>query len=98
MQCVSADSTTCFGGTGTENILSEDVIKIFPNAARDWISVSGRNVQSVKIIDLQGRFLDEFAFTDSSRLINVSNLPSGIYFLAVRQSKNVIYQKLIIQK
>ncbi len=80
--------------TGT-SITTSDNIRIYPNPATDYIYFSGLNENvSVKIIDLKGRILISSQKAESG--INVSHLPSGLYFLQIDlQDGKIITEKLI---
>lgn len=96
--CLSTDSVTCITNTGIEDINLKVPIKVFPNAARDWITIEGRNIRFLKINDLHGKLLDEFPLTDSSHSIKIDHLVAGTYLLSIRTSTEIIFKKLIIHK
>ncbi len=67
-------------------------IQLFPNPASDKIFVSGIEINStVKISDLNGRILSEIKNTEGVTAgINISNLPSGIYFLETKSNEKIL--------
>ncbi|MBE6344011.1 MAG: T9SS type A sorting domain-containing protein, partial [Lentimicrobiaceae bacterium] len=67
-----------------ENYVSYNV-NIFPNPATSTLNFSSdyeKGKLSVLILNAQGQEVRKFAFS-GSRSINVSDLPSGIYFVKV---------------
>lgn len=85
----------CFTGTSEIN---SDVIKIFPNPAKDWIEIKGREIQEVQLIDVFGNLcINEREKNTSSITINTSALPRGIYLLRVIADAKMISQKVILQ-
>jgi len=86
---------SCEAGAG----LSEtglDAITLYPNPAKDLLNItlpSFKDIESVRIIDLQGKVLFETSTITSNQLsVNVSAYKSGIYlvqFTAVNGAKSV---------
>lgn len=79
----------------SENILSINDVKIYPNPAKDLINItSKKEILSVEILDLSGKKISE---TKNSN-INVSHLTKGIYLLNIKfvNGKSKL-QKLIKQ-
>lgn len=78
----------------TENELDRS-ITIFPNPIKsefDIQNVSGIGIESVRILDLQGK---EILKTNSSEKINLSNLSSGMYLAIIETEKGTINKKII---
>lgn len=75
---------------GVNELTNSISVSVFPNPAGDFISVSleKENVQSVRVFDLlmgeQSRFtVDQLTTTTQ---LNISNLPSGTYFIRINDS------------
>jgi len=75
-----------------ENDFSE--INIYPNPAINYFSFS-ENVSDVKISDLQGKIILETS-TITSNTIDISDLPSGMYFVQFMFDSKIYSKKLVI--
>jgi len=67
----------------------ENDINIFPNPANDWLHINLKKNQTINlsiINELGQRFID-FENLDKE-IIDISNLPSGIYFIMMRDTKD----------
>jgi hypothetical protein len=69
--------------TSPENELIQ--MKVFPNPANDYITLSGNVISNdlmyVELMDVNGRVLDRFSFDNKDFRYNISNLNKGVYFL-----------------
>ena len=92
------------GISETKTKTSENLIKIYPNPANDIlnISVSRENLDADFNIDIYsslGEKIMEINLPEPVTQISTSNLPAGIYFIALKQKNLVIsQQKLIISR
>lgn len=80
-----------------ENLYDYNV-NIFPNPASSTLNFSSdyeNGKLSVLILNAQGQEVRKFAFS-GSRSINISDLPSGIYFVKVL-GKTMQTQKIVIE-
>jgi len=82
---------------GTEELsFLENSISIFPNPVSTTLSITAKNevsIEGVKIYDLQGREI--LLKTKNFHQIDVSNLPTGNYFLEIETDKGIIRKKLM---
>lgn len=72
----------CFGykAVGVENIAkNNDLFKIYPNPANDYITVECQDGKTIQIFDLSGRLLIE----QKARMLDVSGLRCGIYIVKI---------------
>ena len=83
---------------GILTINKNDLIKIFPNPARDWIAVEGTGIEELSLYNVLGKFClsSKVSPTSPHLKIDVSNLNKGVYFINVRLSNENITRKLII--
>ena len=71
--------------------------EVSPNPASDFVTItSKRSVNSVDILDLNGRRMNNSGLMDNK--IDVSNLSSGIYFLRINFKDGLSTTKKIIKK
>ncbi len=77
---------------------NSNVIKIFPNPARDWILVSGNRLKEIALYDVLGNLC--YKASDlyvSTCKINISNYAEGIYFLRAKSGNEYITKKIVIK-
>ncbi len=84
-------------GTGISNNKLEIEISVSPNPASHQITIDGNRhlIDKVKIVDITGKTLK--TITSSTNIINVADLPQGIYFIKVFTESRWITRKIIIQ-
>ena len=76
-----------------ENI-SENNMKVYPNPANTFCTVSGIIPDKAQIIDINGKLLKQYNYENT---LKVSYLPNGIYFLKIISGNKIYIKKLIIQ-
>lgn len=83
------------------NTLSTDVFNLHPNPAQSTLNITLSNLAEVKIVltDLLGKELEQFFFdvqsSKSVRSIDISELPSGLYFVRVEQGAHQLVKRFI---
>ena len=66
----------------------ESNLKIYPSPTSNYIIIEGPNeVYSLQILNIQGQLFHELNNIDGHQNIDVSFLPSGIYFIKVNYNK-----------
>lgn len=78
---ITQSVSTC---AGINELSSNNEIRIFPNPAKDQITVSySAAIKTIKIVDVNGKLVLQKTNTDNSlsQTINISELRSGIYFV-----------------
>jgi hypothetical protein len=83
--------------TAAERNLPKE-IAVFPNPSKDWITIRASKIGSQKeiaIVDQRGnaRILPVESASVNEVKINVSNLSTGIYIIAIPQADKVVYEK-----
>ena len=63
---------------------------VYPNPTTDFLNISGDNVESVKIFDMNGRLVLSDTFTSK---VDVSSLVNGYYTLFVNDTKPIRFIK-----
>ena len=76
-----------------ENI-SENNMKVYPNPANTFCTVSGIIPDKAQIIDINGKLLKQYNYENT---LKVSDLPNGIYFLKIISGNKIYIKKLIIK-
>ena len=83
-------------GTFTNNAFSNNSFSVFPQPASNQIEIeTNETIHSYKIFDLNGKILSEENYLNN-KIIDVANLPKGIYLLQLLNNKNFISTKKII--
>ena len=77
---------TTVGIQESENI----TFSVYPNPTTDFLNISGNNVESVKIFDMNGRLVLSDTFTSK---VDVSTLVNGYYTLFVNDTKPIRFIK-----
>lgn len=83
------------------NTLSDAVFNLHPNPAQSTLNITLSNLAEVKVVltDLLGQELKQFFFdvqsSKSVRSIDISELPSGLYFVRVEQGARQLVKRFI---
>lgn len=90
--------------TSTYNLLSNDVIKVFPNPAKDIINIE-INTEAISgqlditLFNAQGQIVrQQSSNINGIARINVSDLISGNYTMRLTNAKNIISKNMVIIK
>jgi uncharacterized repeat protein (TIGR01451 family) len=66
-------------------------IKIYPNPTKGMFSVLAEDIESIEVLNLQGKLIIRCKESE----IDLSNKPSGIYFVKVTTGEQTVIRKLI---
>jgi hypothetical protein len=102
----TADTSINAGDTGNTagvDNFAEDLIKIYPNPARNTLTLQGLEdltIKSVTVNDLNGRRMTEINPVDNTlqETIDISTLQSGIYILNIADNNNRVISKKLIKE
>lgn len=90
-----------FGPASTEEELDADEgVAIFPNPAKDQLSIrllDADEVLSVKIFTVDGKLIRNLGVINDLDVVDISQLPSGVYFLSVETNEEVVHEKFVKQ-
>lgn len=84
-----------------EKLLKEMEFKIFPNPAKDEITLeyaksSLNKFSEIKVVDVLGRMVISIPLDDNKQIIDVSSLNNGCYFIIFTTNDNIsFYRKMI---
>jgi hypothetical protein len=70
-------------------------ISVYPNPAKETITVNLPENSTVELINMQGQICKKINTTLSEIRIDVSNMPSGVYLIKVVNDHNIALSKLI---
>lgn len=74
---------------------------VYPNPTDNllYVELSNSVIEDVLIYDLQGRVVESaMSLKDGFTLINVSNIPAGVYLISVTDEKGSIYHQKFVKK
>ena len=105
--CTTSDLTDytntplCLKNLGVQEIvLGADNVDLYPNPAIETVMLTLKEVKGKKfqgeIIDITGRKLNEFNFSDKNYLIKRNGIQSGIYFLKLNSDASESFTTKII--
>ncbi|MFT4668533.1 MAG: hypothetical protein ACI840_000462 [Ulvibacter sp.] len=81
-----------------DNVL-EQTVNLFPNPARDFITISNSTdvmINSIKIYDMNGRLVNQVKVDSASdQTINVSELTTGMYLINITSDQATVVKRLI---
>ena len=72
-------------------------VKVFPNPAEGFVNVTAEGLQNITLIDVMGRIVKEQSASQSATVVDLSNLPTGLYFLRVTTDNGVALQRVEVK-
>ena len=75
----------------------ENTVILYPNPARDRVTVQAEQMRSVELITLMGQTVMRQTVQGSSATLDLQKLPKGIYFVKVETANSVGTQKLVLR-
>jgi len=83
--------------TGVNEIGNEANFEVFPNPSTGIFTITAGNIdiETIDIYSLCGNIIYQQAFIGSQSIIDLSNLPKGLYFVKVKNSLNAVSTKMI---
>jgi len=81
--------------TSVNDLLVQEALVVYPNPVRDQINIASNNNQwkEIQLIDIRGEIVKVLSY---SAVINIGELPSGIYFLKLISSSSVLTKKVTL--
>lgn len=70
---------------------------VYPNPVKDQFTVSLQNNSTYILLSVNGKVLQKGNFNIGDNSLNISNLPSGMYFLQVEFTQGISTKKIIKQ-
>jgi len=90
------------GGTSVRNIKDEQALTLYPNPAREYITLENKSnlaMQQIAVYNVLGQLLiTEKAETKDKHQLQTAKLPSGIYTVRIETDKGMIVRKFEIMK
>jgi hypothetical protein len=75
----------------SENNISEKKVKVFPNPARNNITITAQieEANNVEVFDSYGKFCGSYKIQNNSASINTTSFIEGTYFYAIRNKNDI---------
>jgi len=94
---ISVDSATITPVAIPHNIYNKQSVSISPNPSHGFFSVAGDDINSVEIFNFAGQVIYETKTKSKKQIINLTEIPKGIYFIKVITENENITKKLFIE-
>ena len=72
------------------------VLSVYPNPARESITIAGENIAEIEICNLLGEVVYEMQQCNGNNVISTENMPAGSYFVRVSMADGKIVTKKIV--
>ena len=79
------------------NLNINNLIKVYPNLTTGIITVKGKNIQSVEVINISGQTVYIIKNKSEKITVNLSNLRKGVYFVKVTTNKGTVVEKIVLE-
>lgn len=88
-----------FLNVGVSELEVSDGLRVWPNPARDNLTIEGENICRVELFNAVGRqVLAHFSVTDNRSTLSVSHLPAGVYVLkALKNDGSSTVRKVVVR-
>lgn len=85
-------------GLGVEETAQvENTFSIYPNPARDYVRVSGENINSISVYNCLGALVERIEAKGNTTSISTSDYNTGVYFITVEQNNGAsTTQKMVV--
>jgi PKD repeat protein len=77
--------------------LNELSIDVFPNPVRDVVHVrfNEEKFEKIRLLDTRGKEIEQIKITGAEEIIEVSELPNGVYILELSSPKHMVRYRLV---
>jgi hypothetical protein len=91
------DGSPCDTLTTIKQFSNQDKISIFPNPTNGFINIEIQNYNktNIQVLTLDGQIIKDFLLTKSRALIDISEVPQGLYMIKIIMQDKVINKKII---
>lgn len=100
--CSASQSILVGTNTGVEEEELENLIRIYPNPTKDFVTVelpSGKNAESSQLFNIIGSKIDEHTVNGKQRFsVDLSDFAKGIYLLRISVDGQIFTKKITLSK
>jgi hypothetical protein len=75
----------------------ENEINIFPNPAKEYVNITGKDITEILITNQSGMKVFEDKNAENINKINLDGLKPGIYFARIVSQSGVTTQKIVVE-
>ena len=80
-----------------ETAQAKNTFSIYPNPARDYVKVSGEDINSISVYNCLGALVERVEAKGNTTSISTSSYNTGVYFITVEQNNGVsTTQKMVV--
>ncbi len=80
-----------------ETAQAENTFSIYPNPARDYVRVSGEDINTISVYNCLGALVERVEAKGNTTSISTSSYNTGVYFITVEQNNGVsTTQKMVV--
>jgi putative lipoic acid-binding regulatory protein len=77
---------------------TQNKVFIFPNPAKDYINIVGKDIKEIKLLNTLGQVIQQVSVKNEQAKLDVKDLSKGMYMLNIVTTKGgIINEKIIIQ-
>jgi hypothetical protein len=93
---VSTPMRSCLG-TGVNEVNNSLNITVFPNPAKDKLTIGCTQKSEIEILNLEGQILKKLTSDGIHTTVDLANLSAGIYIIKVKTEEGITVKKFIKQ-
>lgn len=84
------------GTVGIDEIQEDNLLAIYPNPANAIVTITGQNLKQIDVLNINGQCLASYNVNGSQATIDISTLPSGVFFVGITDGNgNYCVRKLV---
>lgn len=96
--CSAVSAAENVGTLSVEELQQKAGISIFPNPASDKLTILSKMPVTARILDVQGRTTGTYTIRAGEYNLNLSALPSGMYYIEFKTQENNTFATKLIKK
>ncbi len=85
----------CAGSVGINELSGAEKINVYPNPASSYVEFSRNDIESVMMIDINGRVVYS---AEVQERMDVSNLGAGVYQLIMQSTSGMRYKSVLVKQ
>jgi hypothetical protein len=94
---IIVDSASVTPVTISQNCYNNHKLSISPNPSHGIFTVTGDNLNSIKVLNYTGQVIYETKTKSKKQMIDLTGIAKGIYFIKVVSENEIMTKKLIIE-
>lgn len=93
---ICTDTSMCYSITGVRvgELDNLNEVQVFPNPTSGVVYVLGKEIQSVTILDIDGKIIQKKQGDENPVKLNLGYLSNGVYLIKVITSKGIVIKKV----